>query len=305
MIKFYTPLLFCCVFSTGGFALDFETKPEAELIFSSAVEVSPRTEVSMYDIVEAKNLNDEIISDLKKIIIKENQSNILYKSELAKMLRTLKARFVLPVELKIIRSRSAISRMEVERKIKNKINSLCTSCDVYVQVSSVPNAMESDWTLDLNIDLSKSTVVVPIFATKNTRMKGWIIAEIKKYENVPVLNKSVKMGEVLTEEMFSFEKRQILNLRDVVLNINALSGMQAARFLNTGQIIQFSDIKKEQVLKKGQMVKAMFGGLDFEVAISAEAQEAGSIGEVVKIKNLDSQKIFAAKVVDRGLVRIE
>lgn len=287
----------CFLFSVSCFAFR-----DVELVIPSAVEVSPRSEISMYDIVEAKNINDEIVSDLKQIILKEDT---LQKADLAKMLRTVKARFVLPVELKILRSRGAISRMEVERKIKNKIYSQCSLCNVQVQISSVPTNMESDWSLDLNIDLNKNTVMIPVFATKNVDTKGWIIAEIKRYQNVPVLNKSVKIGDVLTEDMVTIEYRQMMNVRDNVQKVEAIIGMQAVRFLSAGQILQYSDLRKETVLKKGQIVRAMFGAADFEVAISAEAQESGSIGDVVKIKNLDSQKVFAAKVVERGLVRIE
>ena len=287
----------CFLFSVSSFAFR-----DVELVIPSAVEVSPRSEISMYDIVEAKNINDEIVSDLKQIILKEDT---LQKADLAKMLRTVKARFVLPVELKILRSRGAISRMEVERKIKNKIYSQCSLCNVQVQISSVPTNMESDWSLDLNIDLNKNTVMIPVFATKNVDTKGWIIAEIKRYQNVPVLNKSVKIGDVLTEDMVTIEYRQMMNVRDNVQKVEAIIGMQAVRFLSAGQILQYSDLRKETVLKKGQIVRAMFGAADFEVAISAEAQESGSIGDVVKIKNLDSQKVFAAKVVERGLVRIE
>lgn len=290
-------LIFGILFSVSCFA-----SRDVELVIPSAVEVSPRSEISMYDIVEAKNINDEIVSDLKQIVIRDDT---LQKAELAKMLRAVKARFVLPIELKIIRSRGTISRMEVERKIKNKIYSQCSLCNVQVQISSVPTNMESDWSLDLNIDLNKNTVMIPVFATKNADSKGWIIAEIKRYQNVPVLNKSVKIGDVITEDMIAMEYRQMMNVRENVQKLEAVIGMQAVRFLNAGQILQYSDLRKETVLKKGQIVRAMFGAADFEVAISAEAQESGSIGDVVKIKNLDSQKVFAAKVVERGIVRIE
>ncbi|MEQ1722730.1 MAG: flagellar basal body P-ring formation chaperone FlgA [Pseudobdellovibrio sp.] len=296
MIKF----LFSFLFSIPCFA-----SQDVELIIPSAVEVSPRTQISMYDIVEAKNMNDDVAAELKELIISDSKANVLYKTELAKMLRSVKARFVLPVELKIIRSRSSISRMEVERKIKNKIYSQCSGCEVQVQISSVPTKMESDWALDLNVDLSKSSVTLPIVAMKNSDIKGWVIAEIKRYQSVPVVNRSIKIGDVLTEDMFTIEKRQMMNSRDTVQKIESIVGMQAMRFLTAGQIIQYSDLKKEQVLKKGQMVRAMFGTSDFEVAISAEAQEAGAVGDVVKIKNMDSQKVFAAKIVERGLVRIE
>jgi flagellar basal body P-ring formation protein FlgA len=300
MIKF----LICSLVSVLSISAAVASS-EVELVIPSAVEVSPRAQISMYDIVEAKNLDEDMVSELKEITVPENKGTSINKSELAKIFRTIKAKFVLPVELKIIRSRSMISRMEVERKIKNKIYANCANCDIQVQISSVPSNMESDWSLDLNIDLSKNTVMVPVFATKNPDLKGWIVAEVKRYQNVPVLNRSVKVGDVLTEDMFSIEKRQLANQRETVQKMDGLVGMQAVRFLNAGQAIQYSDFKKEQVLKKGQMVRAVVGDSSFEVAISAEAQEGGSIGDVVKIKNLDSQKIFGAKVIERGLVRIE
>ena len=106
-------------------------------------------------------------------------------------------------------------------------------------------------------------------------------------------------------EMFIVEKREMVNVRDTYQQLANLVGMQANRFLNAGQVVQHSDVKKEQVLKRGQMVKAIVGNNSFEVMISAEAQEGGSVGDVVKIKNLDSQKVFAAKVIERGVVRIE
>lgn len=296
MIKFLLSLLF----SVSCFA-----SQDVELVIPSAVEVSPRSEISLYDIVEAKNLNDSLASELKDLIIPDSKVNTMHKSELAKMLRTIKARFVLPSELKIIRSRGSISRMEVERKIKNKIYSQCSGCEVQVLISSVPTNMESDWSLDLNVDLTKASVTLPIVGTKNADLKGWVVAEIKRYQSVPVVNRSIKIGDVLTEDMFTIEKRQLINSRDTVQKVESVVGMQAIRFLTAGQVLQYGDIKKEQVLKKGQMVKAMFGTSDFEVAISAEAQEAGSVGDVVKIKNIDSQKVFAAKIVERGLVRIE
>lgn len=276
-----------------------------EVVIPSAVEVSPRSEMTLFDVVEVKNMTEQISSELKNINLNSAQDRTISKTELIKLLRGVKARFVLPAELKIITSKSSISRMEIERKIKNKLYSDCSSCDIQLQISSVPNKMDSDWVMDLNIDLSKNSAMVPIYATKNSDLKGWVIVDIKRYEIIPVLNRVVKVGDVMNEDMFVMEKRKVINNRDVVKKIESAIGMQAARFLSSGQTISFSDLKKEVVLKKGQMVRAFVGGVDFEVAISAEVQESGALGDVIKIKNLDSQKVFAAKVVDRGIVRIE
>lgn len=297
MIKFLVLIL---TVSLNCFA-----QQDIELVIPSTVEVSPRSEITMYDIVEAKNLNEDVLEELQEIVLPESKENLINKNELAKLLRSVKARFVLPNGLKILKSRGSISRMEVERKIKNKIYSECATCDVQVVISNVPQNIESDWALDLNIDLNKKTVLVPVYSVKNSSSKGWIVAELKRYQKLPVLNQSVKFGDVITEEMLTVEKREMLNVRGTYQTVASLVGMQAVRFLNAGQVVQFGDVKKEQIVKRGQMVKAIVGNNSFEVAISAEVQEGGSAGEVVKVKNLDSQKVFAAKVVERGVVRIE
>ena len=287
------------------FGFQLQANSDVEIVVPSTVEISPRTEITMYDVIEAKNLNEDVVSELQNIVIGGDKLSSLNKGELAKLLRPIKARYVLPTELKLIRSRGAVSRMEVERKIKNKIYGECSTCDVQIIISNVPQNIESDWVLDLNIDLTKKTVMVPVYSAKNSSAKAWIVVEVKRYQKVPILNQSVKYGEVITPEMLTVEKRELLNVRDTYLSAVSLDGMQAVRFLNAGQMVQFSDVKREQILKKGQMVKAIVGSPSFEVAISAEAQEAGSVGEVVKVKNLDSQKVFAAKIVERGVVRIE
>lgn len=288
------------------FLLSFGAYANPEITIASTIEVSPRTSVSAFDVVEAKNMTDSLAEELKEVVLSANgKTETVTKTDLAKLLRGVKARFVLPSEMKLLRSRNAISRMEVERKVKNKIYSDCSSCELQVVISNIPQNLSSDWELDLNIDLTKKTVMIPIYSASNTSQKNWIVAEIKRYQKVPVLNQSVKFGEVLAPEMFTIEKREISNVRNTFQNLEALEGMQASRFLNAGQLVQFGDVKREQVLKKGQMIKAIVGNNSFEVVISAEAQEAGSIGEVVKVKNLDSQRVFAGKIVERGVVRIE
>jgi flagella basal body P-ring formation protein FlgA len=132
-----------------------------------------------------------------------------------------------------------------------------------------------------------------------------VIGQIKRYQSIPVLNRSVKMGDVITADLVTIEKREIINPREAIVTAEQISGMQAARYLNAGQVLTYNDLKKEQVMKKGQMVKAVAGQDYFEISISAQAEENGAIGDVIKIKNLDSQKVVAARVVDKGLVRIE
>lgn len=295
MIKLLVLLFPLCSFATM----------QPELTFSSATEVSPRTEITIYDIVEARNATDQIIAQMKSLKIADGKSVRIEKSELAKTLRHLQAKFILPSEIKIVRSRNEVSRMEVERKIRNHLQVGCFDCDLQIQVSSVPSNLASDWEMDMNVDLSKNSTMIPIFSNSQPDKKGWVVAQIKRYQKVPILNHAIRMGDVFSRDMFTFEKRMLMNSREAVLKIEAVEGMQAARYINAGQVLSYADLKKENVVKRGQIVKVVGGNKAIEVSMSGQVEETGSIGDVVRVKNIDSQKVFAARVVDRGIVRIE
>jgi flagella basal body P-ring formation protein FlgA len=278
---------------------------KGEMTFPSTVEVSPRETISLYDIVETKNISESVLNDLKQIEIANQETKVISKNDLVRKLRGVEAFFLFPNEVKILRSRQTVSRMELERKIKNQLLTRCMNCEYQIQINSVPQNLPSDWSVDLNVDLNKTTVMIPVYSESQSDRKGWVTAEIKKHALAAVLNRSIKSGDVITEDMVTVEKRLILNQADSVLDAKNIIGMQASRFINAGQLISFRDLKKETIMKKGQIVKAYFGKGQFDISISAIVEESGAVGDVIKVKNMDSNKMFAATIVNRGLVKIE
>ena len=278
---------------------------KSEITLSSAIEVSPREVITAYDIIEGRNLSDATLSDLKDIELGNAQTKTISKLEIIKKFRGLESNYRLPTEVKILRSKSNVSRLEIERKIMNHLLAKCGTCEYRIQINSVPQNLLTDWELDMNVDFNKSTVMIPAYSASTPDKKGWVVVELKKYANVPVLNRSLKIGDVITEDSITTEMRLIQSYQDAMTDKKSVIGMQAARFLTVGQMLTSRDLKREQILRKGQMVKAIFGGDALEISISAQAEEGGAVGDVIKVKNLDSLKMFAAKIIDRGLVKIE
>ena len=281
------------------------TFAKSEITLSSAVEVSPREVITAYDIVEGRNLSESTLSDLKDIELGNAQTKTISKLEIIKKFRGLDSNFRLPSEVKILRSKSNVSRLEIERKIMNHLLAKCGTCEYRIQINSVPQNLLTDWELDMNVDFNKSTVMIPAFSTSTPDKKGWVVVDLKKYANVPVLNRALKIGDVITEDAVITEMRLMQSYQDAITDKKAVIGMQAARFLTAGQMLSSRDLKREQILKKGQMVKAIFGADELEISITAQAEEGGAVGDVVKVKNIDSNKMFAAKIIDRGIVKIE
>jgi len=292
-------VLFLTVIGFNAFA------QRGEVVISSATEVSPRNTITAYDIIEGRNLSEDLLLKMKDIELAQGEVKFIPKIDLLRKLKNLNSQFILPNEIKILRSKSNVSRMELERKIKNHLLTRCNTCEYTIQINSVPNHLTSDWELDVNTDMNNAIVNIPVYSKSNPDIKGNIIAEVKKYAHVPVLNRDAKINESITEEMITLDKRLVMRHQDIVMDKKAVLGMQASRFLNAGQIIYYRDLKREQIIRKGQIVKAIFGQGRLELSISAVTEENGAFGDVIKVKNLDTHKMFAAKIIDRGLVKIE
>lgn len=278
---------------------------KSEITISSAIEVSPREVITAYDIVEGRNLSEETLSDLKDIELGDAQTKTITRLAIIKKFQGLESNFRLPAEVKILRSKSNVSRLEIERKIMNHLLAKCGTCDYKLQINSVPQNLLTDWELDMNVDFNKSTVMIPAFSASAPEKKGYVVVELKKYANVPVLNRALKVGDVVTEDAVTTEMRLLQSYQDAITDAKSVIGMQATRFLTAGQMLSTRDLKRETILKKGQMVKAIFGAEALEISITAQAEESGAVGDVIKVKNVDSNKMFAAKIIDRGVVKIE
>lgn len=275
-----------------------------EIVFSSAIEISPREIITAYDVVETKNISKNILERLKNIVVATDKTSVVLRDDLIRKLRAIEANYMLPSQMKLLRSGQPVSRMEVERKIKNHLLSNCGKCDFRININSVPKLMTSDWELDLNVDLNKQTVMVPVFSISSPNTKGWITAEVKKYQKVSVLNRDLKVGEIVSEDMLVQEDRLVTN-PNIITPDNSVVGMQAVKFIPAGRALNYSDFKKEVVLKRGQIVKALAGQDNFEISISALAEESGAVGDVIKVKNAESNKVLSARIEDRSTVRIE
>ena len=278
---------------------------KGEITLSSAIEVSPREVITAYDIVEGRNLSESTLADLKDIELGDAQTKTISRLAIIKKFQGLESNFRLPAEVKILRSKSNVSRLEIERKVMNHLLAKCGTCEYRIQINSVPQNLLTDWELDMNVDFNKSTVSIPVFSTSTPEKKGYVVVELKKYANVPVLTRPLKVGDVITEDAVTTEMRLLQSYQDALTDVKSVIGMQATRFLTAGQMISSRDLKRETILKKGQMVKAIFGAEALEISITAQAEEGGAVGDVIKVKNIDSNKMFAAKIIDRGVVRIE
>jgi flagellar basal body P-ring formation protein FlgA len=280
-----------------------ETRQGPQLVFASAIEVSPRSAITLFDIVETRGASAELIETLKSKTV-EHKSNEITRDDLVRALRGISAHFLLPQEIKLIRSKQNVSRMELERKIKNQLLARCRDCEYQIQVQSVPHMVNANWDLELNIDLSKETVMIPI-TDENQKGSQWVVVEIRKYAEIPISSRNIASQTSIEPAMFKMEKRILRSTQDVVTTAEELDGVQTTRAMTSGQAFSKRDLKKEQIIKKNQIVKAQVERDGYQIFITAVAEDSGALGDLIRVKNLDSQKTIAAEIVGRGVVKID
>ena len=93
--------------------------------------------------------------------------------------------------------------------------------------------------------------------------------------------------------------------RNFILEKEALLGKKAKRNLIAGKPISVNELSKDFAINKGQVVRVIYIKGNLNIESKATALQKGSKGDFIEIKNIDSNKIFTAKIIDNATVIIE
>jgi flagella basal body P-ring formation protein FlgA len=88
---------------------------------------------------------------------------------------------------------------------------------------------------------------------------------------------------------------------DVLRSVKDANGRILNRPIQIGMKIGLNDLREESVISMGDPVRVIVSGPDFEVASDGVAENAGMIGDTVRVKMRDGQTI-SGKVRSQGVV---
>ena len=83
-----------------------------------------------------------------------------------------------------------------------------------------------------------------------------------------------------------------------------LSGFELAQAVQAGKPISRKDLVERSLVRKGQFVDAVANEGGLSIRMRAQAMEAGPAGAVIRVRNLDSQKVFFAQVINENQVQV-
>jgi len=285
-----------------------------ETILDAQIEISQKSEIAWSDLVRWRRPSEDVIKRLSELKLENTLSSeinsqgkvVISRSRILSMikdsgLKDLGLLWQIPEKIQIQRLRSA-SAAEIERKVENQLRLKCDDCEFQIFIDKLPTLQANTWKIDASDAAIKNSLLVPLQADgKNL----WVSLRLKTYKNIPVTTRLIPASQKIQSEDLELKRMDISNLKDGFLPISQMVGMSLIRSFSVGTPVGASDVKREMTIKKGQMIKALVENSDFEINVNALAEDSGYVGDVIKIRSSDTQKIMMGKIKNNNSVVVQ
>jgi len=158
--------------------------------------------------------------------------------------------------------------------------------------------------------LGKVRVDVIVFVNGQRRCSIPVSVEVTCHQDVVLAKRRIDVGEMLHDACVTVERRPLENLENFLPAADIVNKKKARRVLLPGQLLGSIDVEDSEdanpvLVRARELVRltAQIGGI--RVVASGEALQEGRHGQVIRVRNIDSNKIVQGKVVERLVVEVD
>lgn len=138
--------------------------------------------------------------------------------------------------------------------------------------------------------------------------EGWaLLVTVKPDVWLPVLvaKRGLTREHVLTASDVVMKKRNVVALRDgFITQPDDAIGLTLKKRVRELQPIAPAHLAQPQLIARGQQVLMLAEQAGVQAKMVGEALKNGRKGDVIKVRNVQSQRVVSAQVADRGVVRM-
>jgi flagellar basal body P-ring formation protein FlgA len=122
---------------------------------------------------------------------------------------------------------------------------------------------------------------------------------------VALLNRGLGRGEAIKAEDVTIERRVRENVPTDALSERAsFIGRVARRPLPAGGMVRQSEIMRQEVVARGEPVLIVYEAPGLALSLRGKANEAGAVGDIISVQNLQSKRVLQATIVGPGRVSV-
>jgi flagella basal body P-ring formation protein FlgA len=125
------------------------------------------------------------------------------------------------------------------------------------------------------------------------------------WRDIPVAHSPVQRGDLLREADITLERRDVLIQRDPCIGFPVTDPMlEAAYNIQAGSPVCSRMTHARAVMKRGQIVEAIFQDGPMTISLKVEALEDGAQGQTVRVRNPKTRRELYGKIQTEDLVLI-
>lgn len=132
-----------------------------------------------------------------------------------------------------------------------------------------------------------------------------ITGVIQEVRMVPMLNRVVTPGEVITDADIEWKKHPLRRIgRNAILSNQQLVGMTVKRPMTAGRLLKESDVSAPVMIAKGSIVMMTYKKGLLTLTMHGRALENGGHGDTIRLMNQKSKKTIYGQVVSADQVQV-
>ena len=161
--------------------------------------------------------------------------------------------------------------------------------DAFIEIVEFPTKPTSQMMLRLNV-----------YDAEGTRSSATIFVRVKIWRDAWVTAEPLTRGATMEAHRVETRRVDILRARDLVPADSDVSDLLVNRSLPAGRLITWRDVIRRPLVRRGQMIDVNAVDGTLAVSMKALALEDGAAGELVRVRNTESRREFAAVVIAPG-----
>lgn len=129
---------------------------------------------------------------------------------------------------------------------------------------------------------------------------------IEVLRDIVVAAKAIRSGAILTDQDVRLAKKWVRrNLQDAVSRPEDAIGKRVTSPARPGMELSAFMLKDAPLVHKGKMVRVLFDNGSMRISTVGISEEDGTAGNMVRIRNVTSNKVIYARVLGDALVGVE
>jgi len=217
-------------------------------------------------------------------------------------------------QITVFRKGQRIADQEIKEEIRNALERelqsgefemTLTSRSPNIQVATNETPSVSIESLSYNIRKENFSVIIAAPANSSNPTLYRLTGKMYPQVLVPVSARLLSSGTEITEKDLDYKLvRRSKVGRNVALYIDDIIGQSPKRSIRTGGTISLTNLGEPVTIAKGKIVSVTLKNGGIALSITGRALDNGATGDVIRIKNLNSQKVIQAQVINSQEVRI-